>query len=193
MYEYIKGSLIEITPTYAVVETHSVGYLINISLNTYSKLSEKKDCLLYLHQVIREDSHILYGFFDKKEREIFESLISVSGIGPNTARMMLSSLSPYEIQEAIKANNVDLLKSVKGIGAKSAQRIIIDLKDKLGKFDETGEILASQNNTNKEEALSGLVMLGFSKNAVEKVLNKIISENNNLDIEDLIKLALKRL
>lgn len=193
MYEYIKGSLIEITPTYAVVETHGVGYLINISLNTYSKLSEKKDCLLYLHQVIREDSHILYGFFDKKEREIFESLISVSGIGPNTARMMLSSLSPYEIQEAIKANNVDLLKSVKGIGAKSAQRIIIDLKDKLGKFDETGEILASQNNTNKEEALSGLVMLGFSKNAVEKVLNKIISENNNLDIEDLIKLALKRL
>lgn len=193
MYEYIKGSLIETTPTYAVVETHGVGYLINISLNTYSKLSEKKDCLLYLHQVIREDSHILYGFFDKKEREIFESLISVSGIGPNTARMMLSSLSPYEIKEAIKTNNVNLLKSIKGIGAKSAQRIIIDLKDKLGKFDETGEILASQNNTNKEEALSGLVMLGFSKNAVEKVLNKIISENNNLDIEDLIKLALKRL
>ena len=193
MYEYIKGNLIETTPTYAVVETHGIGYLINISLNTYSKLSGEKECLLYLHQTIREDAHILYGFFDKKEREVFELLISVSGIGPNTARMMLSSLSSCEIQEAIKTNNVTLLKSVKGIGAKSAQRIIIDLKDKLGKFDESGEFLASQNNTNKDEALSGLVMLGFSKNAVEKVLDKIISENNNLDIEDLIKLALKRL
>ncbi len=193
MYEYIKGNLIEITPTYAVVETQGIGYLINISLNTYSKLSEKKECLLYIHQTIREDAHILYGFFDKKEREIFELLISVSGIGPNTARMMLSSLSSYEIQEAIKTNNVSLLKSIKGIGTKSAQRIIIDLKDKLGKFDENGEFLTSQNNTNKDEALSGLVMLGFSKNAVEKVLDKIISENNNLDIEDLIKSALKRL
>ncbi|MBE9469570.1 MAG: Holliday junction branch migration protein RuvA [Bacteroidetes bacterium] len=193
MYEYIKGNLIEINPTYAVVDAHGIGYFINISLNTYSKLSEKKECLLYIHQTIREDAHILYGFFDKKEREIFELLISVSGIGPNTARMMLSSLSSFEIKEAINTNNVTLLKSVKGIGAKSAQRIIIDLKDKLGKFEETGEFLSSQNNTNKDEALSGLVMLGFSKNAVEKVLNKIISENNNLDIEELIKLALKRL
>ena len=193
MYEYIKGILSELTPTTAIIDNNGIGYQIQISLNTYTNLSNNKECKLYIHQIIREDSNTLFGFYNKFEREIFTLLISVSGVGANTARMMLSSLSPSEIQKAIIESDVELLKSIKGIGAKSAQRIIVDLKDKLGKIDTSGDIFITQNNTIKDEALSGLVMLGFSKNAVEKVLDKIISENNNLDIEDLIKLALKRL
>lgn len=203
MYEYIQGKLIELTPTFAVVESKSIGYFINISLNTYSQLSnlsavaeakvEMDECKLYIHQVIREDVNALFGFFDKKERELFRFLISVSGIGANSARMMLSSLSPSEIQQAIITNNVSLLKSIKGIGEKTAQRIIIDLKDKLGKDVAEQEIPVTQYNNIKTQSLSALVMLGFAKNNAEKVIAHILSENNNLSVEELVKKSLQKL
>jgi len=134
MYDFIKGEIVEISPAHLVLENQNIGYYINISVNTYSNFSDKKNCLIFIHEVIREDSHQLFGFFDKKEREIFLNLISVSGVGANTARVMLSSLSPDEIKNAIIGNNIVLLKSVKGIGAKTAERIIIDLRDKVGKL-----------------------------------------------------------
>ncbi|MDQ2179976.1 Holliday junction branch migration protein RuvA [Marinifilum sp. D714] len=193
MFEYIKGELADLTPTSAIIENNGIGYFIHISLNTYSQLSGHKTVQLYLHQVVREDAHMLYGFIDTREREIFRHLISVSGVGVNTARVMLSSLSPAEIQTAILSNNAKTLQGVKGIGAKSAQRIIIELKDKLGKDSEILEISLPQNNTNKEEALSALVMLGFAKNAVYKVVDKIYTANPTSSVEDLIKLALKQL
>ena len=210
MYEYIQGKLIELTPTFAVVESKSIGYFINISLNTYSKLTDssaeasakvdlsaealaKADCKLYIHQVIREDVNALFGFFDKKEREVFRFLISVSGIGANSARMMLSSLSPSEIQQAIITNNVSLLKSIKGIGEKTAQRIIIDLKDKLGKDIAEQEIPVTQYNNIKDQSLSALVMLGFAKNNAEKVIDNILSEDHNLSVEELVKKSLQKL
>ena len=193
MFEYIKGELTDLTPTSAIIENNGIGYFIHISLNTYTQLSGHNDVQLYLHQVVREDAHMLYGFKDTQEREIFRHLISVSGVGVNTARVMLSSLSPAEIQTAILSNNAKTLQGVKGIGAKSAQRIIIELKDKLGKESEILEISLPQNNTNKEEALSALVMLGFAKNAAYKVVDKIYAANPTSSVEDLIKLALKQL
>ncbi|PXX97870.1 Holliday junction branch migration protein RuvA [Marinifilum breve] len=193
MFEYIKGELADLTPTSAIIENNGIGYFIHISLNTYSQLSGHKTVQLYLHQVVREDAHMLYGFIDTREREIFRHLISVSGVGVNTARVMLSSLSPSEIQTAILSNNAKTLQGVKGIGAKSAQRIIIELKDKLGKESEILEISLPQDNTNKEEALSALVMLGFAKNAAYKVVDKIYTANPTSSVEDLIKLALKQL
>jgi len=170
-----------------------VGYFINISLNTFAKLDGKAEYKVLVHEVIREDSHQLFGFADKEEREIFRSLLSVSGIGASTARMMLSSLTPSEIEQAIIRADVNILKSVKGIGLKSAQRIIVDLKDKLGKQAGTGEIFAFSDNTNRDEALSALVMLGFAKSAVMKVLDKIIREEKNLTVEEMIRRALKNL
>ncbi len=193
MINYIKGTISEITPTSVTIETGGVGYFINISINTYSKLDGKTEFKILVHEVIREDAHQLFGFADKDERDIFRLLISVSGIGANTARMMLSSLSPSEIEKAIIESNVNLLKSVKGIGLKTAQRVIVDLKDKVGKQAGTGEIFTIQDNTKREEALSALVMLGFVKSAVLKVLDKIIREDKNLTVEDLIKRALKNL
>jgi Holliday junction DNA helicase RuvA len=148
---------------------------------------------LLVHEVIREDAHLLFGFADSEEREIFRQLISVSGIGAATARMMLSSLSPADVEKAIAEANVNLLKSVKGIGLKTAQRIIVDLKDKVGKQASAGEIFAPADNTKRQEALSALVMLGFARSAVVKVLDKIIPEEKNLTVEDLIKRALKNL
>jgi Holliday junction DNA helicase RuvA len=193
MIDYIKGNITQITPTFITIETGGIGYSINISLTTFAKLEGKNDYKILIHEVIREDSHQLFGFADKEERDIFRSLISVTGVGAATARMMLSSLSPVEIEKAIIGSDVDLLKSVKGIGLKSAQRIIVDLKDKLGKQAGTGEIFAFTDNTRREEALSALVMLGFAKSAVLKVLDKIIREEKNLTVEDLIKKALKNL
>nr|WP_320117546.1 Holliday junction branch migration protein RuvA [uncultured Marinifilum sp.] len=193
MFEYIKGDLADLNPTSAVIDNNGIGYYLNISLNTYSKLSGYKTVQLYLHQVIRDDAHILFGFIDVKEREIFRLLISVSGVGANTARMMLSSLSPSEIQTAILSNNVKTLQGVKGIGAKSAQRIIIELKDKLAKDSDISEISLQQDNTSKDEALSALVMLGFAKNSVTKVVDKIYKANPESSVEELIKLALKQL
>jgi Holliday junction DNA helicase RuvA len=193
MIDYIKGDITLITPTFLTMETTGIGYLINISLTTFSKLEAKKEFKILIYEVIREDSHQLFGFAESEERDIFRLLISVSGVGANTARMMLSSLTPAEIEKAILGSDADLLKSVKGIGLKTAQRIIIDLKDKLGKHAGGGEIFAFADNTKREEALSALVMLGFAKSAVSKVLDKIVREEKNLTVEDMIKRALKNL
>jgi len=193
MIEYIKGAITKINPTFLTIESGGIGYFINISINTFSKLEGKSDFKMLIHEVIREDAHLLFGFADSAEREIFRLLISVSGVGANTARMMLSSLSPGEIEKAILGSDVNILKSVKGIGLKTAQRIIVDLKDKLGKQAGSGEIFTIADNTSREEALSALVMLGFAKSAVSKVLDKIVREEKNLTVEDIIKRALKNL
>jgi len=191
MYEYIQGKIAELTPANVVIDNQGVGYFVNISLNTYSALSGKEQAVVFIHQVIREDANLLFGFYNKGERDIFRHLISVSGIGANTARMMLSSLSPAEIKEAILIGNVKLLNNVKGIGIKTAQRVILDLKDKVGKSEITGDFLMDQSNTNREEALSALVMLGFAKNTVEKVLDKVLKENPKAEVEQMVKQALK--
>ena len=193
MIDYIKGDITQITPTFVTMETGGMGYLINISLTTFSKLDGKKEFKILIHEVIREDSHQLFGFADIEERDIFRLLISVSGVGANTARMMLSSLSPGEIEKAILGSDANLLKSVKGIGLKTAQRIIVDLKDKLGKHTGSDEIFAFADNTRRDEALSALVMLGFAKSTVSKVVDKIVREEKNLTVEDIIKRALKNL
>jgi Holliday junction DNA helicase RuvA len=193
MIDYIKGNLTQVTPTFVTVETSGIGYFVNISLTTFSKLENKSEIKILIHEIIREDTHQLYGFADPQEREIFRHLISVSGVGANTARMMLSSLNPAEIEQAIIGSDVNILKSVKGIGLKTAQRIIVDLKEKLGKQAGSGEIFAFSDNTNREEALSALVMLGFAKSAVSKVLDKVVREEKNLTVEEMIKKALKNL
>lgn len=193
MIDYIKGTLTLITPTFLTIENGGVGYHVHISLTTFSKLEKERECKLLIHEVIREDSHQFFGFADHEEREIFRLLISVNGVGANTARMMLSSLSPAEIEKAISSSEVNILKSIKGIGLKTAQRIIVDLKDKIGRQYGSGEIFALSDNTIREEALSALVMLGFAKSAVIKVLDQLIRNEKNLTVEDLIKKALKNL
>jgi len=194
MYEYIQGKLEKLTPTYAIVDVTGIGYFINITLYSYSFLEGKHDCRLFVHQAIREDAHVFFGFSDPRERDVFRMLISVSGIGTNTARMMLSSLSYNEIELAIQRSDINLLKTIKGIGLKTAQRVVIDLKDKLGKAGPDNEIfMSSKGNTLKDESLSALIMLGFSKNAVEKVIDKILAINSNISVEELIKNALKQL
>ncbi|MFW5831881.1 MAG: Holliday junction branch migration protein RuvA [Prolixibacteraceae bacterium] len=193
MYEFIRGDIAGLNPASVIVEAGGIGYFVNISLNTYSVLNGKKQVCLHLHQVVREDAHILFGFADKKERELFRNLISVNGVGASTAIMMLSSLTPDEITAAVATENVTVLKGVKGIGAKTAQRIIIDLKDKLAKLPESGQILISADNTTRNEALSALVMLGFSKKDSEKVISKIFQEQPEATVESVIKQALKRL
>jgi Holliday junction DNA helicase RuvA len=193
MIDYIKGTISRITPTFLTLESGGIGYMINISITTFSKLEGKNEFKILVHEVIREDSHQLFGFAESGERDIFRLLISVTGVGANTARMMLSSLSPEEIEKAIIGSDVNILKSVKGIGLKTAQRIIVDLKDKLGKQSGSGEIFTFTDNTKREEALSALVMLGFAKSAVSKVLDKIVREEMNLTVEDMIKKALKNL
>jgi len=193
MYEFIRGIIVERNPAHIVIEAGGIGYFINISLNTYSKFNQKKEGLIYLHQVIRDDAHVFYGFADKSERDLFRNLISVNGVGSNTAIMMLSSLNPDEIALAVTTENVAVLKAVKGIGIKTAQRIIIDLKDKLGKLYDTDQIFHSPNNTILNESLSALVMLGFVKRDAEKVVAKILQEQPQTTVEGVIKLALKRL
>ncbi len=193
MLEFIRGEIKEITPAYAVIENSGIGYFINISLNTYSQISEKKEVSILLHEIIREDTHLLYGFAETNERELFRQLLSVSGVGANTACMMLSSLNPTELTNAIINGEVNKLKSIKGIGAKSAQRIIVDLKDKLGKEGISEEIISSGDNTIKDEAFSALVTLGFNKKKVGNVLDKILGRGNDLKVEDLIKKALQEL
>ncbi|MDX9929084.1 MAG: Holliday junction branch migration protein RuvA [Bacteroidales bacterium] len=194
MIEYIKGRITERNPAYLVIETNAgTGYFISISLNTYSLLDGVVDVTLPVHEVIREDAHQLYGFADRGERELFRLLISVNGVGPNTARMMLSSLKPAEIERAISESNVNLLKSIKGIGMKTAERIIVDLRDKTGKVAAAAGILPSRDNTMREEALSALMMLGFVRSASLKVIEKLLAENENLTVEELIKQALRNL
>ncbi len=193
MFEFIRGTIVEIYPANIIIETGGIGYFVNISLNTYSKLTGKKQATVLMHQIVREDAHILYGFSEKGERDLFRNLISVNGVGANTAIMMLSSLNPDEIISAVTTENVTVLKGVKGIGAKTAQRIIIDLKDKLVKIPETGQILLSPDNTIRNEALSALVMLGFVKRDAEKIVGKILQEQSESTVESVIKQALKRL
>jgi Holliday junction DNA helicase RuvA len=193
MIDYIKGNIAQINPTFLTLESGGIGYFINISVNTFSKLEGKHEVKILIHEVIREDAHLLFGFADHTERDIFRLLISVTGVGANTARMMLSSISPEEVEKAILGSDVNTLKGVKGIGLKTAQRIILDLKDKLGKQAGSGEIFTITDNTNREEALSALVMLGFAKSAVSKVLDKIVREEKSLTVEDMIKRALKNL
>ncbi len=194
MYEYINGKIAGLTPTNAIIEAGSIGYFIHISLNTYSAINGQQSVKLFLHQVVRDDAHLLYGFADAGERELFRLLISVTGIGSSTALMMLSSLTPDEIKKAILEENVNLLKSIKGIGAKTAQRVIIDLKDKIGKQPASDQILMTgQDNTIRDEALSALVMLGFARKNVEKELDKILKSNPGITVEQTIKMALKSL
>ncbi|HCT29447.1 MAG TPA: Holliday junction branch migration protein RuvA [Bacteroidales bacterium] len=194
MFEYIKGSIAELTPAYVIFESAGIGYNINISLQTYSSLEGKKEGIVYLHQVVREDAHLLFGFAEKDERELFRLLISVSGVGANTARVILSSMSASEIQKAIQNADINALKQIKGIGLKTAQRIVVDLKDKVfGKELGASQLFSGLNNTSKDEALSALVMLGFNKAAAEKVLDLLLKEDNKQSVEGLIKQALKRL
>ena len=191
MIEYIKGEITEVTPTYAVVENNGIGYFVNISLYTYTELQNSRSSMLYIYESIREDAHVLYGFIDKHERELFLLLISVSGVGPHSARMIQSSLSPSELENSIATSNVNSLKSVKGIGAKTAQRIIVDLKDKIKAPSDSLSIQIPANNEIFDEALAALVMLGFSQQASQKVLKKLLSTSQSLNVEDVIKKALK--
>ncbi len=193
MIDFIKGKLTKISPAFAVVETGGIGYFANISLTTFSRLEGKNDCQLFVHEVIREDSHQLFGFADEDERLMFRLLISVTGVGAGTARLMLSSLSPEEVKRAISSSDINVLKSVKGLGLKTAQRIVVDLKDKVDKQALANELFVLADNTVREEALSALVMLGFSKVNVEKVLDSIIKKEKGLSVEDLIKRALKNM
>ncbi len=194
MYAYIKGKLTEKSPTHLVIEAAGVGFHINISLNTYSKIGDDENIRLFTHLIVREDAQILYGFADEHERELFRQLISVSGVGANTARLILSSLSGEELTNAIIMGNVSVLQSVKGIGGKTAQRIVVDLKDKLGKAVTPSEKMESTHNTKKEEALSGLIILGFNKNIAGKAIDKVLKENGtSISVEEVIKKALKLL
>ncbi|MGV3706937.1 MAG: Holliday junction branch migration protein RuvA [Arcticibacter sp.] len=194
MFAYIDGKLVFKCATYVIIEAGGVGYHINISINTYSKLPEGERCKLFVWQHIKEDAHTLYGFIDESEKRLFLHLISVSGIGPGTGRMILSSITPDEIQQAIVKGDVPLIQRIKGIGPKSAQRMILELQDKLKKEGVDTLTSVPQYNTTKDEALSALVMLGFVKNAAEKAIDNVIKrEPANLSIEQLIKLALKSL
>lgn len=198
MIEYIKGELTEITPAMAVIECNGLGYGINVSLNTYSAIQGKKEVKLYIYESIREDAYILYGFATKQERELFLLLISVSGIGGNTARMILSALTPSELCNVISSGNDKLLKTVKGIGLKTAQRIIVDLKDKIsttyiGTSTTSAPISITANNEIYEEAIAALTMLGFAQAPSQKVVAAILKEEPDAAVEKVIKLALKRL
>ena len=194
MFEYIKGKLITKNPTFVVVETEGIGYFINISLNTFSKINDNVDeVFLLLHQIIREDANLLYGFADENERSLFRNLISVSGIGANTARMILSAMKTEEIIEAIVDNDVKTLQSIKGIGIKTAQRIVLDLRDKLVKINVSNEIFTDKNNTIKEEALYALTLLGFPLHSAKKAIENVVENNKSLSLEELIKQSLKLL
>ena len=198
MIEYIRGELVEITPALAVIDCNGIGYGIHISLNTYSAIQGKKSVKLYIYEAIREDAHVLFGFSTKQERELFLLLISVSGIGGNTARMILSALSPSELCNVISSGNDKLLKSVKGIGLKTAQRIIVDLKDKIaatGMETVAGSVaaLSPAHSEVHDEAIAALTMLGFAQAPSQKVVTAILKEEPNLTVEKVIKLALKRL
>lgn len=200
MIEYIKGEIAELGPANAVIDCNGLGYGINISLNTYTAIQNKKECKLYIYEAIREDAYILYGFADKQERELFLLLISVSGIGGNTARMILSALTPSEIINVISTENATALKSVKGIGLKTAQRIIVDLKDKIktGSVSANAATLQGLNTPTayvevQEEAIAALTMLGFAPAASQKVVVSILKEEPTMPVEQVIKSALKRL
>ncbi len=193
MYDYLKGKLVEKNPTYVVIDVNGVGYMVNISLTTYSKIKDKEDIKIFIHFVVREDAQLLYGFADENERLLFVQLITVSGVGANTARLILSSLSTEEAFDAIVLSKTEVLQGVKGIGGKTAQRIIIDLKDKLIKSGIDIEKLDQTHNTIREEALSGLLILGFHKPSAEKAIDKVLKAGEVVDVEGLIKEVLKML
>ncbi|MBT8187471.1 MAG: Holliday junction branch migration protein RuvA [Croceitalea sp.] len=193
MIHHLKGKLIEKNPTHVVLECNGVGYFLNISLNTFSKIKDDENLYLFTHLQVKEDSHTLFGFKDKAEREIFRLLLSVSGIGSSTARTMLSSMEPNQIKEAIASGDVPKIQAIKGIGAKTAQRVILDLKDKILKVYDMDEVSLQSNNTTKEEALSALEVLGFVRRQSEKVVDRVLSQDSSLSVEDIIKQALKNL
>lgn len=198
MIEYVKGEIAELSPATAIIDCNGLGYAVNISLNTYSAIQGKSTCKLYIYEAIREDAYVLYGFADKQERELFLLLISVSGIGGNTARMILSALSPSELVNVISSENANLLKTVKGIGLKTAQRVIVDLKDKIKTTaPATGSgqsaLLSAMNTEIQEEAIAALTMLGFAAAPSQKVVLAILKEEPDAAVEKVIKLALKRL
>ena len=193
MIAHIQGKLVEKTPTEIVIDCNGVGYHINISLHTYGLLPTTDFVKLFTHLLVKEDSHSLYGFFEKSEKEIFKLLISVSGIGANIARTMLSSIEPKQIIQAIASGDVGTIQSFKGIGAKTAQRAILDLKDKVLKLYDLDAVSMSQSNTNKDEALSALEVLGFVRKSAEKVVEKIVVAMPDATVETIIKQALKNL
>ncbi|NQX86081.1 MAG: Holliday junction branch migration protein RuvA [Flavobacteriaceae bacterium] len=193
MITHIQGKLTQKNPTSVIIDCNGVGYLIHVSLHTFSQLPESENLKLYTHLQIREDAHTLYGFASLAEREIFRLLISVSGIGTNTARTMLSSLTPNQVKEAIASEDAAVIQSVKGIGTKTAQRVIIELKDKVLKVYDLDESLVTPNNTNKDEALSALEVLGFAKKQSERVVDKILKTQYDAAVETIIKEALKNL
>ena len=193
MITYIKGRLIEKTPTKIIVESNGIGYEISISLNTYEKITDEENIKIYTHLHRKEDSDVLYGFSSQNERSIFQQLISVSGIGPSTARTILSSISPTEIKDAVWSEDVDRIKSIKGIGLKTAQRLIIELKDKVELFDKNNIDLSIDNNNIKKEAMLALSVLGFNKSKSEKIVSKIYFENRDIELQELIKKSLNNL
>ncbi|OFY51382.1 MAG: Holliday junction DNA helicase RuvA [Bacteroidetes bacterium GWF2_41_31] len=193
MYDYLKGRLVEKNPTFVVIDVNGVGYMVNISLTTFSTIKDLENIQLFTRLLVREDAHLLFGFADKRERTMFDHLLKVSGVGANTARLILSSLSTDEVFTAIAREDAKLLQSVKGVGGKTAQRIILDLKDKLPKSGITVEKSNRFHNTIREEALSGMLILGFNKVQAEKVIDKILDKGLVVDVEGLIKEALKAL
>ncbi|MGV6829670.1 MAG: Holliday junction branch migration protein RuvA [Flavobacteriales bacterium] len=193
MITQIKGRLIDKTPTNVVIDCNGVGYFIHISLHTFSQIPVSENVTFYTHLLVKEDAHTLYGFSSKVEREIFRLLISVSGVGASIARTMLSSLSPKQVMEAIASSDLTTIQSVKGIGSKTAQRVVIDLKDKIIKIYGLDDVSAVSNNTNKNEALSALETLGFARKQIEKICDKIIAQQPDATAETIIKLALKNL
>lgn len=193
MIEYVRGKLAEATPTYAVIDCNGLGYMLHITLNTFAAIQTKKEIKLYVHEVIREDAHLLYGFVDKQEREMFLLLTSVSGVGASIGRMILSSMSVSEVGGAIASGNSAALKKVKGVGQKTAERICVDLKDKIKTTDSTLLVEMPKNSQAQDEAITALVMLGFVKAQSEKAVTKILSGNPSASVEEIIKAALKML
>lgn len=193
MIDYIKGKIVELSPAHAVVEVSDIGYYVNISLATYSELNGKDNAKIYVYEAIREDSHTLFGFFGRQERQLFLLLISVSGVGANTARVILSSIAIDDLQSAIQTGNAAILKSVKGIGSKTAERIIVDLKDKVSKIEISTVDKPVVDNVLTDEAVAALVMLGFSQMPAQKAVRKVIEINPQLTIEQVIKQSLKLL
>ncbi len=193
MITHIQGKLVEKNPTDVVIDCNGVGYLLNISLHTYSQITNQENLKLYSHLIIKEDSHTLYGFSSLAEREIFKMLISVSGVGASIARTMLSSLTPKQVREGIAHGDIVLIQSIKGIGAKTAARVILDLKDKILKVYDIDDLSTVKNNTSKDEALSALEVLGFVRKQAERVVEKIVSTQPDANVETIIKEALKNL
>ncbi|MBT8282091.1 MAG: Holliday junction branch migration protein RuvA [Muriicola sp.] len=193
MITHLQGRLVEKHPTHVVIDCGGIGYFVNISLHTFSQLPEAENIRLFTHLQIKEDSHTLFGFMEASEREIFRLLLSVSGIGSSTARTMLSSMTPHQTRDAIAKGDVPAIQAIKGIGAKTAQRVILDLKDKVLKIYDLDEVYPDSNNTKKDEALSALEVLGFQRKQAEKAVDKVLSQDASLSVENIIKHALKNL